>query len=284
MRCGSINYSQPGVTAMRGILLLAVAASVSTSAFAADQTCAALIAALPKLSGSTPLAASGTGQTYKQLYDQCDAANKFAGQALPKHNGKPLKCSTDKNRVGFLSRYPDGTIAFQAKAGVDADGSKLACGTGWPNQCGTWLTFDQGSERKDVNAEDTPFVVVPTDMPGTGISFQRDSGVKRGDLAVIVAKGRCVFGVVGDAGPYFRLGEISLRAQSDLNNPQCKVKDQYPCKAIIGGGGGVGIPSGVTYLIFPGTRPSPLWSQNVNSVGDSAGRKRVEKFLSDLVH
>ena len=113
---------------MRTVFLLMMAAIISTGAFAADDTCAALIAALPKLSGSTPLAASGTGQTYKQLYDRCDAANEFAGRPLPKHNGKPLKCSTDKNSVAFLSRYPDGTIAFQAKAGVDADGSKLACG------------------------------------------------------------------------------------------------------------------------------------------------------------
>lgn len=265
-------------------LILVVAASISSSAIAADNTCAALIAALPKLTGGTPLQASATGQSYKQLYDRCDSSDEFAGQPLPMHNGRRLKCSTDKNRVAFLSRYPDGTVAFQAKAAVDADGSKLACGTGWPNQCGTWLTFDPGSERKDVNAEDTPFVVVPIDMSGTGISFQRDAGVRRGDLAVVVAKGKCTFGVVGDAGPYFRLGELSLRAQADLGNPQCKVQGQYPCKAIIGGGGGIGIPSGVTYLIFPGTRPSPLWSQNVNGIADVSGRKRVEKFLSDFAH
>ena len=269
---------------MRFILLFAVLAMFSSSALGADETCATLIASLPKLTGATPLQASAVGQTYKQLYDTCDTTNQFAGRPLPTHNGKPLKCSSDKNRVASLSRYPDGTIAFQAKAGVDADGSKLACGTGWPNQCGTWLTFDQGSERKDVNAEDTPFIVVPTDMPGASISFQRDTGIGKGDLAVVVAKGRCTFGVVGDAGPYFRLGEISLRAQGDLGNPQCKIKGEYPCRAIIGRGSGIGIPSGVAYFVFPGTRPSPLQSQTVNDVADKAGRKRVEKFISDFAH
>jgi hypothetical protein len=212
-----------------------MALSASASSLAADDAaCAALIAALPKLSGSTPLKATVNGQTYKQLYDQCDSTNTFVGRSLPKHPKKPgqrLKCSTDPNRVAFVSRYPDKTIAFNAKAGVDADGSKLACGTGWPNQCGTWLGFDKGSDRADVNAEDTPFVVVPVAVPGTGISFQKDTGIGKGDLAVVVANGRCAFGVVGDAGPYFRLGEISLRAQADLGNQQCAVKGQYPCKA-----------------------------------------------------
>lgn len=268
---------------MRFVLSLVLAVSASASSLADDAACAALIAALPKLSGSTPLEATGSGKTYKQLYDQCDAINTFVGKPLPKHPKKPgqrLKCSTDPNKVGFVSRYPDRTIVFSAKAGVDADGSKLACGTGWPNQCGTWLSFDKGSDRADVNAEDTPFVVVPIAVPDTSISFQKDTGIGKGDLAVVVANGRCAFGVVGDAGPYFRLGEISLRAQADLGNQQCAVKGQYPCRALVGGSGS-SIRSGVTYLIFPESRPSPLLSQTVNNVADAAARKRVEKFIAD---
>lgn len=256
-------------------LALVVAFAASPAVAGTMDACAALKAALPQIAGGTPLKVSGTTTTYKSLYDRCDAENVFAGRPLPTRNGRKLRCSTDPNRVQSLVKYPDGTIEFTAKAAVDADGSKFACGSKWPNQCGTWLTFDKSSTRKDVNAEDTPFVVVPGKMPGTGISFQKDTRIGPGDLAVVLANGTCSLGVVGDSGPYFRLGEVSLRSQTDLGNPQCRVKGQYPCKSIVDRG----LPSGVRYFIFPGTRPKPLLSQNVNAVAAEQGEKRLRKFL-----
>jgi hypothetical protein len=264
------------------LLVFLLAVLVSSGAAAADDTCASLIAALPKLSGGLPLQATGTGVTYKSLYDGCDEQNMFAGAPLPKHPKRPnerLKCSTDKNRVAFLVRYPEGTIVFSAKASVDADGSRLACGNKWPNQCGTWLQFDSGSQRTDVNAEDTPFVVVPGKTPGTNVSFQRDTRIRQGDVAVAVARGKCSFGVVGDSGPYFRLGELSLRAHGDLGNPQCAVEGQYPCQALKQGSGD-SIGEGVTYFIFPRSRPARLLSQNVNALSRVEAENRVKTFLA----
>jgi hypothetical protein len=218
------------------------------------------------------------GKSYKTLFDECDMQDTFAGQGLPAHAGKPLTCSGDRNRVGFLDKYPDNTIAFSAKAAVDADGSRYACKSSWPNQCNTWLEFDAHSEHKDVNAEDTPFVVVPGKMTSPAIDFQAETGIKPGDLAVAFTGGKCAFGVVGDAGPYFRLGELSLKAQADLGHPRCKVAGQYPCEAIIESG----IGSGVNYLIFPHTRPVPLTSQNVNEVAANAAEKRAAAFIAQF--
>ena len=249
---------------------------VIASSPATADVCADLIAASAKLKGGTPLVATAVNTPYKKLYDDCDSNNRFAGRSLPTHNGKGLTCSGDPNRVAALTKYPDGTIAFNAKGSVDADGSRFACGDGWPNQCGTWLTFDQGSQRHDVNAEDTPFVVVPIKMQSTGISFQDDTGIRRGDIAVAYTNGKCTFGVVGDAGPYFRLGELSLKAHAELGHPRCKVPGQYPCTAIRDSS----IPKNVNYLIFPGTRPAPLTSQNVNEVSRTSGRKLVAEFLA----
>ncbi|HEY8098943.1 MAG TPA: glycoside hydrolase family 75 protein [Methylobacter sp.] len=255
------------------IITCTIGLFTATPGFA--DTCSELFAAIPKLHGSEPLMASAVGKTYKALYDECDAHDQFAGHRPPTHNGKGLTCSGDRNRIDYLVKYPDSTISFSAKASVDADGSKFACGDAWPNQCATWLTFDQGSERNDVNAEDTPFVVVPTPMASTGISFQHDTQIGKGDLAVAFWNGKCSFGVVGDAGPYFRLGEISLRSHADLGHPRCKKPGQYPCAAI----NDVSIPKGVQYLVFPHSRPSPLTSENVNQVSRSEAEKRVNEFI-----
>lgn len=259
---------------MRIFIATFLASAIAAAPCLAD-TCSDLFAALPKLHGGASLTAGSSGQSYKSLYDDCDAHDRFAGRRLPTHNGRGLTCSGDKNRVKYLLKYPDGTVSFGAKASVDADGSKFACGDSWPNQCGTWLQFDRGSERKDVNAEDTPFVVVPTKMSSTGISFQDDTQIGSGDLAVAFRNGKCSFGVVGDAGPYFRLGEISLRSHADLGHPRCNVSGQYPCKAI----NDVSIPRGVHYLIFPNSRPASLTSQNVNQISRTEAENKVNEFI-----
>jgi hypothetical protein len=226
------------------------------------------------------LKVQGTTQLYKSLYQDCDASNTFGGRSLPVHDGKMAKCSTDKNRVDYLNILPGGIVSFSAKGSVDADGSKFACGDKWPNQCGTWLQFDAGSDRKDVNAEDTPFVVVPGRTPDRQINFQKDTGINAGDLAVAIKGDKCSFGVVGDSGPWFRIGELSLRAHADLGNPQCNVANQYPCTSIKDRG----LEAPVYYLIFPKTRPAPLTNQNVNSIAESTLEKRIKALLEAIAH
>jgi hypothetical protein len=251
------------------------------------QDCSALIAKLSKIqiSAAKELEVSGRpGLTYKSLFDECDRHDTFAGRKLPRLQGMSQRCSTDMNKVAYIKRFSDGTIVMNAKMSVDADGSPVSAG---PNaspadQAMTWLEFDKGSHRHFVNAEDVPFVVVPTDA-GRGISFQRDTGVKAGDLAVIIRGTRCSIGVVGDSGPYFRLGEASLRAHADLGNPQCATGGQYPCRKLIADGMGISIPENVTYVLFPGTRPKPLLSQSVQTVAFERGVERADHFLAQQI-
>lgn len=247
--------------------------------------CAALISALPALASGPALQVGNTSSSWKALYDQCDASDTFAGNSLPSHNGRRLRCSTDPNRVAFINRFPDNTVVFKAKMSVDADGSPVIGGSGWPNNVQTWLTFDTGSKTNFVNAEEVPFVVVPVKVPvkvqGTSLSFQRDTGIGKGDLAVVQWGKHCSFGVVGDAGPWYRIGEASLRTHEDLDNPQCAHPGPPPCKKLRGGSG-VGIGEDVTYVIFPGTRPAPLLSQTVNDVAEREAAQRLADFLESL--
>jgi hypothetical protein len=261
-------------------------AAASPSASAAAPTpeppgdfCAPIVAGLARLASGTELVASGSGgKTWKSLFDECDQSDRFAGQALPTHDGKPLRCSTDPNRVAFVSRHADGTVVFQAKASVDADGSPVVGGSGWPNDVQTWLTYDQGSKDTFVNAEEVPFIVLPLPDKAAGLSLMKDMRVGKGDLAVVVSGGRCTFAVLGDAGPWFRLGEISLRAHEELGNPQCRTPGEHPCKKLKGGSG-IGIAEDVTYIVFPGTRPKPLLSQTVNQIVRQLANDRALRFL-----
>jgi hypothetical protein len=264
-------------------LALAVVCGLADRGFAAED-CSAVVSALANLrltDGVELMAQADAGKSFKTLYGECDTGNRFAGRPLPSFRGRPLKCSTDKNHVEFVRKFPEGTVVFRAKMSVDADGSPASMG---PNhsptdQAQTWLTFDNGSDRHFVNAEEVPFVVVPLPFAREGVSFMRATGVRKGDLAVAVKGERCSFGVVGDAGPYFRLGEGSIRAHLDLGNEQCRIAGQHPCEKLKNGGSGVGIAAGVTYMIFPGTRPVPLLSQTVVSVARTSSAARAKAFL-----
>lgn len=101
----------------------------------------------------------------------------------------------------------------------------------------------QQSNGQPLKAETLPFVVVP--LPSPTWDF-RKSGIRGGDLCVMVYRDRIVYGVVGDQGPSARIGEASYAAASALGiNPD-------PVR------GGIG--SGVTYVVFPGVRVAPIES------------------------
>jgi hypothetical protein len=247
-------------------------------------SCAELTTRLARLSEaeSQELVARPTdGTTFKQLYDACDRTDRFAGKPLPTSNGVRRRCSSDPNRVDFVRRYADGTIVFRSKMGVDADGAPVSRGphASSTDQPETWLTFDRGSAQRFVNAEEVSFVVVPLGFATGGISFRDRTGIGKGDLAAVFHNGRCSLGVVGDAGPYFRLGEASIKAHEDLGNPQCEVVGQRPCRRLKARGSGTGIGSNVTYVIFPGTRPRPLLSQTVSVVAAQLAAARMSAFL-----
>lgn len=269
------------MAALAPVVPVAALASATSPSVAAGDACAPIVAGLARLTAGTELVASGSGgKAWKALYDECDRTDRFAGQSLPSHAGKRLRCSTDPNRVAFMSRYADGTLVYQAKASVDADGSPVVGGSGWPNDVRTWLTYDKGSKDAFVNAEEVPFIVLPLPAKAAGLSLMKDMGVSKGDLAVVVSGGRCSFALLGDAGPWFRLGEISLRAHEDLGNPQCRTPGEHPCKRLKGErGSGIGIAKNVTYIVFPGTRPKPLFSDTVNQTVREKANELALRFL-----
>ncbi|NOS75505.1 MAG: hypothetical protein HOP36_13445 [Methyloglobulus sp.] len=227
--------------------------------------------------------------SFSSLYNECDNKNTFLGGLLPAFKGIPMKCTTDKNNVKRVVQFQDKTVLFEAKAAVDADGSPVSCGSNRSktDQCETWLTYDSVSSKKYIDSEQVPFVVIPSASPIfdkknslSNVSFMRSTGIGKGDLAVAIYRGNCSFGIVGDLGPYFRLGEMSIASHSELKNPQC-IDNEKPCKRLVAGGGGRGIPSSVTYIIFPGTRPKPLTAENIIEVSAKDAKESIKKFITE---
>jgi hypothetical protein len=248
----------------------------------ADATCQALATKLANLdlNKGTELVNSIVSKSYTSLYGACDTGNTFNSKSLPTFNGRRSKCSTDPNRVDFIRKFPDGTVVFRSKMGVDADGSPVSKSqfASPADQPHTSLTYDTGL-NDFVNAEDVSFVVTPKTSTNFKTSFKKDSGISLGDLAVVIKGDHCSFGLIADEGPAFRIGEASIKAHEELGNPQCKTPGQHPCMKLKAGGNGIGIGSGVTFILFPRSRPSPLDAATVSALTAEKGATKTTEFL-----
>jgi Fungal chitosanase of glycosyl hydrolase group 75 len=218
-------------------------------------------------------------RSFRSLYDECDRTDRFDGVGLPLFDGKPESCRVDPNRAQALGRLAKGPIYFKSKAAVDADGAPVSCGAqrSATDQCQTWLRYDRGP-HKYINAEQVPYIVIPSDGPDARHSFERASGVTVGDLAVVMYGQRCVYGIVADSGPYYRIGEASIAMHEALGNPQC-ASSTRPCPRLIANGMGVGIAEGVGFLIFPRSRPTDLSADNILQKIQIETHRQVRQFL-----
>lgn len=108
--------------------------------------------------------------------------------------------------------------------------------------------FKANDPRRYVNSEEIPFVAVPPQL--------KDQGVKLGDLVAVRSErtGKTVFAVVADIGPRDHLGEGSIKLAQELG---------INADARRGGAS-----NGVSYVVFPGSKPSwPLSHAQIQEQG-----------------
>jgi hypothetical protein len=204
---------------------------------------------------ASTLSGEPVGAKHRERFTECDARNTC--------DGKRLSCSKDRNRNTALLRLNSGAIFFDAKMGLDADGSPLSKARHGTDQPETSLRYPtQGSPS--INADAVPFVVLP------GGSFGDDLGLSAGDVVAVLHGAKRVFGVVADRGPACKLGEGSIQMHEMLGHRVCMQRDD--------GGNCVrlrnrSIEKDVLYFVFPGTHQAlldGLTPDNVNS--------RIEKI------
>jgi hypothetical protein len=115
--------------------------------------------------------------------------------------------------------------------------------------------------RSTLVAHIDPFIVLPGFMFKGGTPHTP----KMGDYVVVIHEGKAYPAVIGDSGPYSKIGEASLLLARTLN-PQSNGNQRAVSK-----------PS-VTYLIFPGSRDLPMrqpdlekWHQRCSDLIENIG-------------
>ena len=108
--------------------------------------------------------------------------------------------------------------------------------------------YKANDPRRYVDSEKVPFIAIPPQL--------KDQGVKLGDLVAVRNErtGKTVFAVVADIGPRDHQGEGSIKLAKELGiNPNPR-------------NGGIG--SGVSYVVFPGSKKTwPLSHEQIQAEG-----------------
>lgn len=207
-------------------------------------------------------------ETWRQRFAECDKHDTCDGQTLRRG------CSHDQNRNSVLLKLADGTVFFNAKMGLDMDGSRFATASpGQTDQAETTLRYPiPGSPS--IDSDRVPYVVIPS------AGFDHDLQVEVGDVAAVLYRGKRVYAVVGDTGPKCKIGEGSMRLHEMLGHIVCKRRSPSgDCQEVRD----ASVEQDVLYFIFPHTR-AKLWTglrpENMNQRLQEYGRESWDSLLS----
>jgi hypothetical protein len=191
------------------------------------------------------------GDKFRSRFHECDSKDTCDGKRL-QHG-----CSRDQNRNTALLRLSGNVIFFDAKMGLDADGSPLSKTRSGTDQPETSLRYPLPG-KPSVDSDKVPYIVVP------GGGFAKALGIELGDIAAVVFKDRVVYSLVADEGPTCKLGEGSIELHEQLGHKVCVARSAAKeCTKLRD----VGLDRDVLYFIFAGSKSrifSGLTPANVN--------------------
>jgi hypothetical protein len=168
----------------------------------------------------------------------------------------------------------DGTIFFDAKMGVDADGSELSkIRPGATDQSETSFRYPLPNSPS-LDADKIPYIVVP------GSDFEKPLGIEAGDIAAVIYKDHLVYAIVGDHGPKCKIGEGSIQLHEKLGHKGCKKRDKQGDCIVAGA---ISIERDVLYFIFPRSRGriiDGLTPENITGRLNSEGEKLMDALKS----
>ena len=130
----------------------------------------------------------------------------------------------------------NGKLKFTAGMQIDCDGS----GSSHGDPCFQGQTSMRLANGRSLNADNTPFIVLPPQMA-------KKYGVKLGDLCMVRKGDKVSPAIFGDVGPRNKLGEGSVRLAQNLGI------NSSPTRG--------GTSGGVEYTVFPGSGKGVKWTQ-----------------------
>lgn len=208
------------------------------------------------------------GQKFRARFSECDHSNTC--------DGMPLKygCSKDLNHNSTLLKLKNGTIFYDSKMGLDADGSPYSKKTpGQTDQSETSLRYPLPG-KPSINADRVPFIVIPLG------GFDQALGVRVGDVAAVVRAGSRTYAAVADQGPMCKIGEGSIQLHESVGHTVCLNRDASgDCVKLKN----AGIDKDVLYFIFPGTNQALLPNmtpKNINNRIQTIGSQEWQKLTT----
>jgi hypothetical protein len=171
------------------------------------------------------------------------------------------KYATDDGESSTVNICKQGSAYFwKADMDIDCDGVRTShCN----EDTDPWYqdeTSFETSKGKPFQADKTHYFVIP--LPSSRFNYS-SAGIKPGSVAAVIYNNKVVYAVFADEGPNNIIGEASYATAQALGI------DSDPENG--------GVDSGVTYIVFPGSVPSPIES---NSAIDSKGASAASAFVN----
>jgi hypothetical protein len=249
---------------MTSRLILAFGLTMLNGWAAAQSTYAAPAASAALVSGIDFASGKPVDQKFHDRFTDCDNRNVCDGKVLEKFG-----CSADPNRNTVLLKLAGGVLFYDAKMGIDADGSQLSKKLSGTNQATTSFLYPS-LESASLDADKVPYIVVP------GEGFRESLGIELGDIGAVVYRDQLAYAIVGDVGPHCKIGEGSIQLHEKLGHPGCAKRDnQGVCVTPAGSG----IAKDVLYFIFPGSKGKiiqGLTPDNINERLNTEGQKLLD--------
>ncbi|MEV0219738.1 glycoside hydrolase family 75 protein [Streptomyces sp. NPDC050704] len=212
-------------------------------------------------SGPAPLQAQDQAQAQAQAQEGTVSAAALLAKVTSCSQISNGRYRTDQ---GVSPTIPvcgkNGAVFWKADMDIDCDGQVTArCN----RSTDPWFQADTAFHQSDgrpLNSEKLPYVVVPS--PSATWNYA-NAGIKGGSVVAVVHGDQVQYAVVGDTGPTKIIGEASYATARALGI------DPDPAT------GGTG--SGVTYILFTGSRVSPLESHSAAvSLGDTLAKRFLQ--------
>jgi Fungal chitosanase of glycosyl hydrolase group 75 len=231
-------------------------------------------------------------EDYRSQFVNCDGngppglKDHFRGHSLVIPGRPPNKqyylCSRDPSHLGALLRMPDGAVFWQSKMALDVDGSWVA----WSGRGGatdqqltsyTWPgATDKASQAAQLDPDRIPFIVIPNDglrgITGSaakelGAEFAQRTGLRFGDMGVVIYRDQWTPVMVGDGGPFMRVGEASSKVFESIRQSRCRGWNSDKSRCIGSASGGYpyrdfGIDRDVLFIVWPNSAPHNIGPGN----------------------
>ncbi|PZR74936.1 MAG: hypothetical protein DLM73_06530 [Chthoniobacterales bacterium] len=189
-------------------------------------------------------------------FDEAEASD-VEEAAKQRYDAFDTPGNKDPNSCKGLFHFPDGTVFWSSKMGIDSDGP--AAPDDPRRRTGSQMDPDSGQDgtsfhlpnrQGDLPSEIVPYLVLPKNAAGDA-PFHPELQI--GDVAVVIYKGEKTAAICGDIGPFKKIGEGSICLHEQLGpaapDPCRKHRDPVTgfCQRIFDSS----IEGDVLFFVFP---------------------------------